>query len=139
MSARSPCVHRFFAPVAGRYQDPLLIAETMRQTTILLAHAEFDVPVGDQFVMWELGYISSHGRLALDAHPEHPEHPGGPWDITVDVSCSRIRRRARASAPWTWNCSCTAAAARRSSWSTVPIPREIFPADLSAASKPRVR
>lgn len=92
VSARWPCVHRFFAPVAGRYQDPLLIAETMRQTTMLLAHAEFDVPVGDQFVMWELGYISSPGRLALDAHPEYP---GGPWDITVDVSCSRIRRRGR--------------------------------------------
>ncbi|MFF2437749.1 ScbA/BarX family gamma-butyrolactone biosynthesis protein [Streptomyces sp. NPDC058107] len=95
VSARWPRAHRFFAPVTGRYQDPLLIAETMRQTTMLLAHAEFDVPVGDQFVMWELGYLSSPERLALGARPEHLDHPDGSWDITVDVSCSRIKRRGR--------------------------------------------
>ncbi|WP_335931975.1 ScbA/BarX family gamma-butyrolactone biosynthesis protein [Streptomyces sp. PTD5-9] len=83
VSARWPRAHRFFTPVAGRYQDPLLIAETMRQTTMLLGHAEFGVPVGDQFVMWELAYVSEPHRLLLGDEP---------WDITVDVACSRIRR-----------------------------------------------
>ncbi|MFI6726744.1 ScbA protein [Streptomyces sp. R-74717] len=86
VSARWPHAHRFFAPVSGRYQDPLLIAETMRQTTMLLGHAAFDVPVGDQFVMWELAYVCEPDRLLLGE---------APWDITVDVSCSRIRRRGR--------------------------------------------
>ncbi|MER6101161.1 ScbA/BarX family gamma-butyrolactone biosynthesis protein [Streptomyces sp. NPDC001832] len=85
VSARWPRAHRFFAP-AGRYQDPLLIAETMRQTTMLLGHAAFDVPLGDQFVMWELAYVSEPDQLLLGE---------APWDITVDVSCSRIRRRGR--------------------------------------------
>ncbi|MFF1834956.1 ScbA/BarX family gamma-butyrolactone biosynthesis protein [Streptomyces sp. NPDC058231] len=100
VSARWPRTHRFFAPVSGRYQDPLLIAETMRQTTMLLSHAEFDVPVGDQFVMWELRYVSAPDRLVLGAARDGSREPGegaevpsGAWDITVDVSCSRIRRR----------------------------------------------
>ncbi|MFF2330288.1 MULTISPECIES: ScbA/BarX family gamma-butyrolactone biosynthesis protein [unclassified Streptomyces] len=86
VAARWPQAHRFFTPVSGRYQDPLLIAETMRQTTMLLGHAAFDVPVGDQFVMWELAYVSEPDQLLLDEES---------WDITVDVSCSRIRRRGR--------------------------------------------
>lgn len=86
VSARWPHAHRFFAPVSGRYQDPLLIAETMRQTTMLLGHAAFGVPVGDQFVMWELAYVCEPDQLLLGE---------APWDITVDVSCSRIRRRGR--------------------------------------------
>ncbi|MFF9347465.1 ScbA/BarX family gamma-butyrolactone biosynthesis protein [Streptomyces sp. NPDC014734] len=83
VSARWPRAHRFFAPVAGRHQDPLLIAETMRQTTMLLGHAAFGVPHGDQFVMWELAYVSEPGQLLLGDEP---------WDITVDVTCSRIKR-----------------------------------------------
>ncbi|MFI6863258.1 ScbA/BarX family gamma-butyrolactone biosynthesis protein [Streptomyces sp. NPDC050421] len=84
--AHWPRAHRFFAPVDGRHQDPLLIAETMRQTTMLIAHAQFGVPVGDAFVMWELRYTSASERLELSDDS---------WDITVDVSCSRIRRRGR--------------------------------------------
>lgn len=84
--AHWPSAHRFFAPVDGRHQDPLLIAETMRQTTMLIAHAQFGVPVGEAFVMWELRYTSASERLELGDDP---------WDITVDVSCSRIRRRGR--------------------------------------------
>ncbi|MCX5139889.1 MULTISPECIES: ScbA/BarX family gamma-butyrolactone biosynthesis protein [unclassified Streptomyces] len=86
VSAHWPRDHRFFSPVDGRHQDPLLIAETMRQTTMLIAHDQFGVPVGDAFVMWELRYTSVSGRLELGDDP---------WDITVDVSCSRIRRRGR--------------------------------------------
>ncbi|WP_393057436.1 ScbA/BarX family gamma-butyrolactone biosynthesis protein [Streptomyces sp. LN549] len=86
VSANWPRSHRFFAPVGGRHQDPLLIAETMRQTTMLVSHDQFGVPVGDAFVMWELRYTAASERLELGDDP---------WDITVDVSCSRIRRRGR--------------------------------------------
>ncbi|MFF2961082.1 ScbA/BarX family gamma-butyrolactone biosynthesis protein [Streptomyces sp. NPDC057963] len=86
VSARWPQTHRFFAPVSGRHQDPLLIAETMRQTTMLLGHAAFGMPFENQFVMWELAYVCEPGQLLLGE---------APWDITVDVSCSRIRRGRR--------------------------------------------
>ncbi|MEW1690752.1 ScbA/BarX family gamma-butyrolactone biosynthesis protein [Streptomyces sp. NPDC091265] len=86
VSAHWPRSHRFFRPVADSHQDPMLIAETMRQTAMLIGHAGFGVPLGDAFVMWELRYASESERLVLGEDP---------WDITVDVSCSRIRRRGR--------------------------------------------
>ncbi|UZK56518.1 ScbA protein [Streptomyces drozdowiczii] len=81
--AHWPRAHRFFGPVAG-HQDPLLIAETMRQAAILVCHAELGVPLGDAFVMWELRYTTAAGHLVLG---------GGPWDVMVEVNCSDIRRR----------------------------------------------
>ncbi|GAA2987983.1 gamma-butyrolactone biosynthesis protein ScbA [Streptomyces drozdowiczii] len=82
--AHWPRAHRFFAPVGGRHQDPLLIAETMRQAAMLVCHAELGVPLGDAFVMWELNYTTA---------PEHFLLGDEPWDIEVEVSCSDIRRR----------------------------------------------
>ena len=84
--AHWPRAHRFFAPVGGRHQDPLLIAETMRQAAMLVCHAELGVPLGDAFVMWELNYTTT---------PEHLLLGDGPWDVEVEVSCSDIRRRGR--------------------------------------------
>ncbi|WP_254705873.1 ScbA/BarX family gamma-butyrolactone biosynthesis protein [Streptomyces vilmorinianum] len=86
VSAHWPLTHRFYAPVSDSHQDPLLVAETMRQTAMLLAHREFGVPVGDQFVMWDLWYDASPTALALD---------GTDAEITVDVICSDIKRRGR--------------------------------------------
>lgn len=86
VSAHWPRAHSVFAPVGGSRQDPLLIAETMRQSAMLIAHAEFGVPVGDAFVMWDLRYTAAPERLLLGEDP---------WDITVDVSCSDVRRRGR--------------------------------------------
>ncbi|WP_333733152.1 ScbA/BarX family gamma-butyrolactone biosynthesis protein [Streptomyces sp. IBSBF 3010] len=81
--ARWPRAHRFFAPVAG-HQDPLLIAETMRQAAMLVCHAELGVPLGDAFVMWELRYTTAAGQLVLGDDP---------WDVMVEVNCSDVRRR----------------------------------------------
>jgi hypothetical protein len=84
VSVRWPRDHRCFAPVRGHH-DALLVAETMRQATILLAHAEMDVPLGDHFVMWGLAYsVTDVARLALDDQPEAVE---------AVVSCKEMRRR----------------------------------------------
>lgn len=83
--AHWPRAHRFFAPVAG-HQDPLLIAETMRQAAMLVCHAELGVPLGDAFVMWELSYTTAAGHLVLGDDP---------WDVMVEVNCSDVRRRGR--------------------------------------------
>ncbi|GHG96606.1 AfsA-related hotdog domain-containing protein [Streptomyces rubradiris] len=43
VAAQWPRAHAYFTPVAGRL-DPLLLAETVRRTGALLAHAEYQVP-----------------------------------------------------------------------------------------------
>ncbi|MEU2020811.1 ScbA/BarX family gamma-butyrolactone biosynthesis protein [Streptomyces sp. NPDC016469] len=83
--AHWPRAHRFFTPVGG-HQDPLLIAETMRQAAMLVCHAELGVPLGDAFVMWELRYTTAAAHLVLGDEP---------WDVMVEVNCSDIRRRGR--------------------------------------------
>ncbi|MHA6758333.1 ScbA/BarX family gamma-butyrolactone biosynthesis protein [Streptacidiphilus sp. PAMC 29251] len=84
VTANWPLAHRFFTPVSGSHQDPLLIAETLRQAAILLAHTEFAVPLDDHFVMWDLSYTTSPQGVALDL---------ASGDIAVDVRCTDIRRR----------------------------------------------
>ncbi|WP_406444935.1 ScbA protein [Streptomyces sp. NBC_01613] len=80
-----PAAHRFFAPLPDGRQDPLLVAETTRQVTMMLAHAEFGVPVGDQFVMKELGH-----------RVETPDFTvaGASGAIEVVVECSDVQLRA---------------------------------------------
>lgn len=82
-SAHWPRAHRFFVPVAGRHQDPLLIAETMRQMTIALVHEKFAVPQDHMFVMGDLSYTAEPALLLLD--------DDGPWDISISVSFAGVR------------------------------------------------
>ncbi|MFJ7073394.1 ScbA/BarX family gamma-butyrolactone biosynthesis protein [Streptomyces sp. NPDC098781] len=84
--ARWPRRHRFFTEVAGRFQDPLLIPETLRQAALLLAHTAFSVPVGDRFVMQRIRYSASPAGLVLDRSPE---------GVVADLSCGGVRRRGR--------------------------------------------
>ncbi|MFD3662544.1 ScbA/BarX family gamma-butyrolactone biosynthesis protein [Streptomyces sp. NPDC058659] len=84
ISARWPATHPFFSPVAGDRHDPVLVAETIRQATMLVAHAELGVPVDDQFVMWGLNYAADPEALAVD---------GLSSDVTVDLVCSDLTRR----------------------------------------------
>ncbi|MBB4764453.1 ScbA/BarX family gamma-butyrolactone biosynthesis protein [Amorphoplanes digitatis] len=78
--ARWPATHRFFAVAAG--QDPLLVMETMRQTAMLLAHAEFSVPLGDRFVMRDLTWSCAREFATGASH----------GDILMDVRCTDVRR-----------------------------------------------
>ncbi|MET9675203.1 ScbA/BarX family gamma-butyrolactone biosynthesis protein [Streptomyces sp. NPDC006482] len=85
--SRWPAAHPFFAPVTGDRHDPVLVAETIRQATMLVAHAELGVPVDDQFVMWDLHYTADAEMLALD---------GLPPELGVDVALSDlVGRRGR--------------------------------------------
>ncbi|MFD4374439.1 ScbA/BarX family gamma-butyrolactone biosynthesis protein [Streptomyces sp. NPDC058527] len=86
VTASWPADHPYFVPQKGDLHDPLLVAETMRQATMLVCHAEFGVPADDQFVMWDLSYGAEAGELARD---------GRPAEITVDLLCSDIRTRGR--------------------------------------------
>ncbi|MGW2212478.1 ScbA/BarX family gamma-butyrolactone biosynthesis protein [Streptomyces sp. NPDC001781] len=86
VTADWPAAHRFFAPLPGGVQDPLLVAETMRQTAMMLAHAEYGVPADHHFVMWDMDYaLTAAGFGLADA--------SGRIDVFVD--CSEVQMRAR--------------------------------------------
>ena len=85
VSAQWPRGHSFFTAVEGRH-DPLIAAETIRQAGALLAHAEFGVPLGHHFLMWD---------LAIDVRPEHLLVGGAPASLELDISCPEIKRRGR--------------------------------------------
>ncbi|MFF4032672.1 ScbA/BarX family gamma-butyrolactone biosynthesis protein [Streptomyces sviceus] len=85
VSVNWPAAHRFFAPLPDGRQDPLLVAETTRQATMMLAHAEFGVPIGDQFVMRELGYRVETPDFTVD-------NASGPIEVVVE--CSDVQLRA---------------------------------------------
>lgn len=86
VSAAWPATHPYFSPVGGDRHDPILVAETIRQATMLVAHAELGVPVDSQFVLWDLSYDAEPDALVLD--------PAGA-DVTIDVILSDVRGRGR--------------------------------------------
>jgi hypothetical protein len=61
LRARWPAQYTLFGTVCGRWHDPLLIAETVRQAGLLIAHAEYQVPAAQHFLMHELDYsVAAH-------------------------------------------------------------------------------
>lgn len=83
VAAQWPRRHGFFATVDG-FHDPLLVAETIRQAGILLSHAEFAVPLGHQFLMWD---------LTVDVRPEHMRVEATPAALDLTIACTDIKRR----------------------------------------------
>ncbi|MEV0689227.1 ScbA/BarX family gamma-butyrolactone biosynthesis protein [Streptomyces sp. NPDC050388] len=86
VTAHWPADHSFFGPADDRHQDPMIIGETLRQTTMVLAHAEFGTPLDTHFVMWDLSVTADPSGLLL-ADATEP--------VTIDVVCSEVRRRDR--------------------------------------------
>ncbi|MFC7986247.1 ScbA/BarX family gamma-butyrolactone biosynthesis protein [Streptomyces sp. NPDC057336] len=84
MTAQWPRGHSFFTPVEGVHHDPLIAAETIRQIGSLLAHAEFGVPFGHQFLLEE---------LSLTVHPEQLRVGGTPAALDLEVLCKEVRKR----------------------------------------------
>ncbi|MER7111314.1 ScbA/BarX family gamma-butyrolactone biosynthesis protein [Streptomyces sp. NPDC000229] len=83
VTAQWPRGHSFFSPISGHH-DPLLAAETIRQVGSLLAHAEFGVPFGHHFLMWDLDY---------SVEPEHLLVGDAPASLDIDVVCTDVKRR----------------------------------------------
>ncbi|WP_199779936.1 ScbA/BarX family gamma-butyrolactone biosynthesis protein [Streptomyces sp. LaPpAH-108] len=83
VQAQWPRSHGLFAPADG-YQDPLLLAESIRQTGSLLAHAEHGVPFGHQFLMWNLSFAAT--APAFETGP-------APTEVTLHTMCRDIVRR----------------------------------------------
>jgi hypothetical protein len=85
VTAQWPRCHSFYTPVAGhRCQDPMLGAETVRQAGLLLAHTEFGVPLGHQFLVSELSFQTTSEALRVSSTPT---------DLDLRVTCHDIARR----------------------------------------------
>ncbi|MFF7735345.1 ScbA/BarX family gamma-butyrolactone biosynthesis protein [Streptomyces sp. NPDC007984] len=79
-----PAAHPFFGPVDDRHQDPMVVGETLRQASMVLAHAEFGAPADTHFVMWDLTVHVDPSALLL-SEADAP--------VEFDVECSEVRRR----------------------------------------------
>lgn len=81
--AQWPRGHSFFATVDDCH-DPLIAAETIRQAGILLAHAEYGVPLGHHFLVSD---------LSVAVRPEHVRVDWTPASLELDVKCFDVKER----------------------------------------------
>ncbi|WP_331719166.1 ScbA/BarX family gamma-butyrolactone biosynthesis protein [Streptomyces sp. NBC_00158] len=86
VTAQWPDDHGFFTHVTGDHHDPLICVETIRQLGILLGHAEFGLPLGHQYLMWELSIIIHQ--------PEQLRIRQAPTSLDIDVTFTEVKRRA---------------------------------------------
>ncbi|MEU8760443.1 ScbA/BarX family gamma-butyrolactone biosynthesis protein [Streptomyces sp. NPDC048659] len=84
VTARWPVDHAFYGPVNGHH-DPLLIAETVRQTVPLLSHAAYGVP---------FGHRQTWSAFRYEIDPAALVATGGPAEVGLDIRCSDVVRRA---------------------------------------------
>ncbi|WP_093804263.1 ScbA/BarX family gamma-butyrolactone biosynthesis protein [Streptomyces sp. Wb2n-11] len=81
VTAQWPRSHSFYVPEHGMH-DPLLLCETIRQASTLLAHVGYNVP---------FGHSLSWSRLQFAVNPQALRIEGTPADVELHVTCSDIR------------------------------------------------
>ncbi|MGW0537936.1 ScbA/BarX family gamma-butyrolactone biosynthesis protein [Streptomyces sp. NPDC003032] len=84
VTAQWPRGHSFFTPVNGTHYDPLMVTETIRQVGSLLAHVEFSVPLGHQFLMRD---------LEVAVRPEYLGLEGVPASLELEVTYTEVKQR----------------------------------------------
>ncbi|MEU5685023.1 gamma-butyrolactone biosynthesis enzyme [Streptomyces venezuelae] len=83
VTARWPRGHAFYEPVTGRH-DPMLLAETLRQSIPLISHALYDVPLGHHLIWQHFTFEVAPDAMVLDS---------GPMDVELRITCGDITRR----------------------------------------------
>ncbi|MCT9075567.1 ScbA/BarX family gamma-butyrolactone biosynthesis protein [Streptomyces fulvoviolaceus] len=83
--AQWPRAHQLHVSPDRSAYEPLLVAETVRQCGALLAHAEYDAPLGHHFVLQE---------LRVDTRPEHLAVGTAPAEPVLDITVGDVRTRA---------------------------------------------
>ncbi|MCI0385826.1 ScbA/BarX family gamma-butyrolactone biosynthesis protein [Streptomyces sp. CNQ085] len=78
--------HSYYSPVSGRWHDPMLLAETIRQAGILLGHEVLDVPLGHCFLSKHASFEMSEDGARLDDRPA---------EIVLMVRVHDVTRRGR--------------------------------------------
>ncbi|MFB7866394.1 ScbA/BarX family gamma-butyrolactone biosynthesis protein [Streptomyces sp. NPDC056069] len=85
VGAQWPRGHALFAQ-SGGYQDPMLLVESVRQTGALLAHAEFGVGFGHQFLMHSISFASTMELFVATPTPT---------EVELHTVCRDIVRRGK--------------------------------------------
>lgn len=84
ITAQWPRAHSYYGSFDGRH-DPMLLAETVRQTVPLLSHLGYDVPFGHRQIWDHLSWTVDPAALSCGPAPA---------EIELDVRCSDVTRRA---------------------------------------------
>ena len=85
IGAQWPRGHSFYRTKDG-LQDPMLLAETVRQAGLAIGHLGYDVPLDHSFIMQDLSFHISTEGLASGWRPS---------DLLLTVSCHDIKRRGK--------------------------------------------
>ncbi|MFE6282510.1 ScbA/BarX family gamma-butyrolactone biosynthesis protein [Streptomyces sp. NPDC057877] len=56
LAVRWPRAHALFPPAGGGRENPMLMAETVRQSGAVVSHVVFDAPLDQHFLLWNLRY-----------------------------------------------------------------------------------
>ncbi|MER5861972.1 ScbA/BarX family gamma-butyrolactone biosynthesis protein [Kitasatospora sp. NPDC002040] len=83
LGAQWPRTHSFYRPIAGCY-DPLMLAETIRQSAMLISHAGYGVPTDYPFLLWSLSYRADPAAMAVGQTPAN---------LTISATCQDVRFR----------------------------------------------
>ncbi|PBC76722.1 A-factor biosynthesis hotdog protein [Streptomyces sp. TLI_235] len=84
LGAQWPRGHGFYLPVGDRWYDPVLMAETVRQAGLVIAHTAFGVPLDRHFLMWDVAFEADPAALAFT---------GTPANLSLMATCEDVRRR----------------------------------------------
>lgn len=84
LHARWPADHPLYVAVRGKWHDPLLIAETVRQAGLVIAHAAYGVPSDHHFLMLELDSAVVEPSVQV---------AGETVELVLSLSAHDVRRR----------------------------------------------
>ncbi|MFF8280419.1 ScbA/BarX family gamma-butyrolactone biosynthesis protein [Streptomyces lateritius] len=85
VQAQWPRGHSLFSQACG-YQDPMLLMESVRQIGSLLSHAEYGVPFGHHFLMWNMSFATTEQLLVAGA---------APTEVELHTVCRDVVRRGK--------------------------------------------
>ncbi|MER5712928.1 ScbA/BarX family gamma-butyrolactone biosynthesis protein [Streptomyces sp. NPDC002122] len=81
VGAQWPRGHGFYEPVGGRWHDPLLAAESIRQASSLVSHIFYGLPRDHPSLMTE---------LSIDLEPEALLLDDRPADVELAITCTNV-------------------------------------------------
>ncbi|WP_433343495.1 ScbA/BarX family gamma-butyrolactone biosynthesis protein [Streptomyces sp. CA-253872] len=79
--------HGFYGVVDGRWHDPMVFGETLRQACLLLAHEALDVPMDFSFLTESTSFEVSEAGMRLS-------RPSGPAHVVFEMRLEEVKRRA---------------------------------------------
>jgi 2-oxo-3-(phosphooxy)propyl 3-oxoalkanoate synthase len=145
LTGQWPRAHALFVSPDGHRHDPLQAAETIRQAGMYVAHAELGIPLGTQFVMWDLSVTTvpeqmlvgpAPAELSIEAVSTRPDGHSRRANHGIQIT---IRRAGELCATGEAHFSCLSPAAyRRLRGARHTAPPAIPPYDATTVSPPTV-